>query len=593
MKNLTWLGTAVLLLAQSASAAETTRAWAISEFATPLYSDAPAHVAYANPDAPKGGRIVIGDFGTFDTLNYHVAKGTWPSSIGLLYDSLMEGSADEVDAYYGVIASSVEYPEDMSWAVFELRPEARYHDGSAIVAADFVNSLQAYKEKGRPWIKAIYEELSHAEALDERTLKVYFHTTDSIKPILRAAGLSPLPVAYWQDRDITATSLEPPLSSGPYRIKRVDPGHSIVYERVADYWAKDLPLKAGLHNFDEIQYDYYRDESVMFEAFKSGKLDLRTETSAKRWVTGYKLAQVDDGRIKLEEVATETPKGLYGFYFNMAQAKFESIATREALVRLFDFETLQRTVLFGKFRRVTNYFNGAGYESSGVPEGKELALLEPFREQLPAALFDSPFTLPVTDGSGRDRKQRREALRLLKTAGWSQQDGKMLNAAGEQLSLEVLTAWPDVEKFLSQYLNTLNRLGIDASLRVVESSQWRERARDKDFDTVAVGKPFVVPPGTELKSQYGSESAEQRAGNTSAIVNPVVDALIDAVVASKTHEDIQAAVHALDRVLLWNHYAIPLYFRPSAWLAYWDKFERPERAPRYELGITSTWWASK
>ncbi len=591
MKKTNCLAAAILFIAQGLGAAETTQAWAISEFATPLYADAPSHFPYANPDAPKGGRIVIGDFGTFDTLNFHVAKGDWPSSIGLLYDSLMVGSGDEVDAYYGLIAESVEYPADKSWAIFKLRAEARYHDGSPVVAADFVNSLLAYKEKGRPWIKALYEDLSHSEALDDHTFKVYFSTTDSMKPIMRAADMSPLPVDFWADRDITATTLEAPLTSGPYRVKKVDAGHSIVYERVQDYWAKDLPLQAGLNNFQEIQYDYYRDESVMFEAFKSGKLDLRTESSAKRWVTGYDLPQVQDGRIKIEEVPTETPRGLYGFYFNMSHPKFQSVATREALVRLFDFETLQRTVLFGKFRRLSNYFNGAGYGSSGVPEGRELALLEPFREQLPAALFEQPFSLPRTDGSGRDRVQRREALRLLKSAGWAQKGGKMLNAAGEQLSLEVLTAWPDVEKFLSQYLSSLKRLGIDARLRVVESSQWRERARDKDFDMVAVGKPFVVPPGNELKAQYGSKSATERGGNTTAIVNPIVDALIDAVVASKSHEEILAATHALDRVLLWNHYSIPLYFRPNTWLAYWDQFERPERAPRYELGVTRTWWA--
>lgn len=586
-----WLMAAALLMATGAVYAENTRSWAISEFGVPLYADAPASLPYANPDAPKGGSIVLSDFGTFDTLNFHVAKGDWPSSIGLLYDSLMEGNGNEVDAYYGVIAEGVEYPEDKSWAIFYLRDIAKYHDGSDIVAADFVNTLKAYKEKGRPWIKSLYESLSYAEAVDSKTLKVFFNTVDSMKPIVRAAGMSPLPLSYWQDRDLTSASLEPPLTSGPYRVKRIDPGRAIVYERVEDYWAHDLPLKAGLHNFDEIRYDYYRDETVMFEAFKAGQIDLRTESSAKRWVSEYDFPAVESKRVLLEEVPTEKPRGLYGFYFNMSHEKFQSASTREALLRLFDFETLQRSVLYGKFRRLKSYFNGAGYASQGVPKGRELELLMPFKDQLPEGILDREFTLPMTDGSGRDRVQRRKALQLLQSSGWVQRDGKMLNEKGEQLSLEILTGWPEIEKFTSQYLNTLKRLGIDASLRVVDSSQWRERARNKDFDVVTIGKPFVVPPGSELRSQFGSESAKERAGNTSSVVNPVVDSLIDEIVSSKTEQDIKAAVHALDRVLLWNNYSIPLYYRPTSWLAWWDKFDRPEKTPRYELGATSTWWA--
>ncbi|MEM7376124.1 MAG: extracellular solute-binding protein [Pseudomonadota bacterium] len=577
-------------VAAAPALADTTRTWALSEFAEPLYADAPAHLPYANPEAPKGGRITLGEFGTFDTLNFHVAKGDWPSSISLIYDSLMESNDNEVDAYYGVIAESVEYPADKRYAVFHLREEARYHDGSPIVAADFVYSLQAKKEHGRPWIKSLYEDLSHAEALDDRTLKVHFNTTGSTKPIIRAASMSPLPEDFWASRDITATTLEPPKTSGPYRIKRVDAGRSIVYERVPDYWAAGLPLKAGLHNFGEIQYDFYRDETAMFEAFKAGKIDFRAESSAKRWVSEYDLPQVEDGRVLLDEVAIETPRGLFGFYFNMSNEKFAPLAVREALVRLFDFETLQRTVLYGKFRRLSNYFNGAGYESSGVPVGAELALLEPHRDALPAALFTAPFALPVTDGTGRDRRQKRAALKLFQSAGWTQKGGKLVDVDGTVFSIEIMTAWPEVEKFVSQYLDTLKGLGIDASLRIVDSAQWRERAREKQFDALAVGKPFVVPPGNELKSQYGTASALERGANTSAITNPVIDALIDDVVAARTQDEIFAATHALDRVLLWNHYSIPLYYRPRSWVAWWDRFSRPAMSPRYALGVTSTWW---
>jgi len=586
-----WLLAASLLLASSAVTAENTRNWAISEFGTPLYADAPASLPYANADAPKGGRIVLGDFGSFDTLNFHVAKGEWPSSIGLIYDSLMESTDDELDAYYGVLAESVEYPEDKSWAIFHLRPEARYHDGSSVIAADFVYSLEAKKEHGRPMIKAAYENVLSAEAVDDHTVKFVFASGGSMKPITQVAGLSPLPADFWSTRDITKASLDIPKTSGAYRIKNIDPGRAITYERVKDYWAADLPLKKGLHNFDEIRYDYYRDETVMFEAFKAGKLELRVESSAKRWVKEYDLPQVKEKKIFLEEVPTESPRGMFGLFFNVKKENFQDRRVREALVKLFDFESMQRSVLYGKFKRLNTYFNGAGYSSSGVPEGRELEMLEPFRDQLPAELFEQPFALTVTDGSGRDRRGKRAALQLLKQAGWELKNGKLLNQAGRGLELEIMTGWPDAEKFVSQYLDTLKGLGVDAKIRVVDSAQWRARVNESDFDVLVSAFNFFVPPGNELKSFYHSSFANEPAGNNTGINDPAVDAMIEAAVAATTLEEQQSAMHALDRVMLWQHYSIPLYYRSNSWVAYWDRFGRPERAPRYKLGVTSTWWA--
>lgn len=586
-----WLIAAALLIATGSAYAENTRSWAISEFGEPLYADAPASLPYANPDAPKGGRIVLGDFGSFDTLNFHVAKGEWPSSIGLVYDSLMESTDDELDAYYGVLAESVEYPNDMTWAIFHLRPEAKYHDGSPVVAADYVYSLDAKKEHGRPMIKAAYENVVSAEAINDHTVKFVFASGGSMKPITQVAGLSPLPVDFWSTRDITKASLEVPKTTGAYRIKNIDPQRSITYERVKDYWAADLPLKKGLYNFDEIRYDYYRDETVMFEAFKAGKLELRVESSAKRWVKEYDLPQVEDKRILLEEVPTESPRGMSGLFFNVKKSKFQDRRVREALVLLYDFETMQRSVLYGKFHRLQTYFNGGGYSSSGLPDGRELELLAPFKSDLPEELFTEAFALPVTDGSGRDRRAKRAALRLFKQAGWNLKDGKMQNAAGETLSLEIMTGWPEVEKFVSQYLDSLEGLGIEAQIRVVDSAQWRARVNESDFDVLSSFYNFFVPPGNELKSFYHSSFASERAGNNTGIIDPAVDAMIEAAVAATTLDEQKAAMHALDRVMLWQHYSIPLYYRKSSWVARWDRFGRPERAPRYKLGVTSTWWA--
>ncbi len=587
-----FLTTSVLML--SSANADTvegvTKTWSFSEFATPLYAGAPASLPYANANAPKGGRITLAEIGGFDTMNFHVAKGDWPSSIGILYDSLMMGTSDEIDAYYGELAESVEYPEDYSWAIFNLRKEARYHDGTPVTAKDFVYSLEAKKEHGRTMIKTAYERVEKAEALDDYRVKFYFTSRNTKKPLVQLAGLSPLPVSFWKDRDITKSTLEVPLTSGPYRIKKMEPGRFIIYERDENYWGKDLPLKKGLYNFDQIQYDYYQDETVMFEAFKAGKIDIRAEGDAKRWVTGYELESVKDGEMILAEIPTETPRGLRGFFFNSKREKFSDSRVRQGVSYLFDFEAIQRTVLYGKFSRAKNYFNGAGYSSSGLPEGEELALLESYRDQLPSEVFSKEFNMPVTDGSGRDRKVKRQALKLLKAAGWNLKSGKMIDSNGRQLSLEIITASPDSERYTAPYIDRLKGVGIDATFRVVDSAQWRERARKGDFDLLTAGTTFYPPPGGELKSYFHSSTIGTGSGNSWGVDHPAVDFLVEQVIDATKPAAHYAAMHALDRVLLANHYAVPLYYRANSWVAYWDVFGRPEVSPKYAIGITSTWW---
>lgn len=569
-----------------------TKKWAIAEFGEPLYAEGIEHFPYANPDAPKGGRVVLSDFGSFDTLNFYVQKGEWPSSIGVVYDDLMTSSADEIDGLYGLIAETVEYPDDRSWAIFNLREEAVYHDGKPIIAQDFVFALDTIKEHGRAFIKSFYEDIEKAEALSDKRLKFTFRTTDTMKPITIAAGMSPLPVHYWEGKDVTASTLEPPQSSGPYRVKALDPGRSITYERVKDYWAKDLPIKRGLNNIDELRYEYYRDLTVEFEAFKAGEVDFRSENSAKRWMTEYEdVKPVRDGRIIRDEIPNRSPRGMGGYFFNLKRDKFSDVRVREAIMSLYDFEAIQRTLLYGQYKRIASYFPNSDYGASGEPTAAEKAILEPFADQLPEGTLDKAFVPPKTDGSGRDRKSLRRALGLFKAAGWELTDGKLVSAAtGEQMQVELMTAYPESQRLALPYVESLKKAGIDASIRLVDTSQWRTRIYDYDFDLWIGGLNFFPPPGTELRSFFGSESADIRGGNSGGIKNPVVDAIIEQIVAARDLETLQNNTRALDRVLLWNHYAVPSYYKDEAWIAYWDRFGFPERRPIYSVGFPGTWW---
>lgn len=585
---------AVTLLATTLLHADgVVKKWAIAEFGEPLYADGIEHLPYANPVAPKGGKIVLSAFGAYDTLNFYVQKGEWPSSIGVVYDNLMTGSGDEIDGLYGLIAATVEYPADKSWAIFKLREQAVYHDGKPIIAADFVHALETIKHHGRPFIQSFYADVAGAEALDDNRVKFSFDTVNSMKPITIVAGLSPLPVHYWQHKDVTASTLTPPLSSGPYKIKSLKPGRSITYERVKDYWAAELPIKRGLNNIDEIRYEYYRDLTVEFEAFKAGQIDFRSESSAKRWVTEYGIRQIQTGAMLKQEVPNNKPRGMGGYFFNLKRDKFKDIKVRQALMTLYDFEAIQRTLLFGQYKRISSYFPNSDYGATGAPSAAEIAILKPFAEQLPAGALAQPFVLPETDGSGRDRSHKRHALDLFKQAGWQLKGGKLLSSSGQQFQLELMTAYPESQRLALPFIAALKKSGIDATIRLVDPSQWRVRIHDSDFDLWVGSLNFFPPPGTELRSFFGAESADIRGGNSGGIKNPVVDALIEQIIVAKDIATLQATTRALDRVLLWNHYVIPYYYNDATWIAYWNRFGKPERMPIYSLGFPGAWWLDK
>lgn len=588
-----------LALCATAHAGETQKRWAISEFGEPLFDTSMVHWPYATPDAPKGGRVTFAEVDNFDTLNYYVLKGRWPLTIGLTTDSLMTKSGlrgtvqdygEEFESRYGLIAESVEYPEDISWAVFTIHPEARYHDGEPIVAGDFVFALETIKAHARPFIKAAYDQVARAEALNPRQVKFHFTTTGSMKPLMVAADASPLPEHYWRARDITRATLEPPLASGPYRIASVDGGRQIVYERVEDYWARDLPVARGLYHLDEIVVDYYKDATAAFEAFKAGKVDFRDEFSVKRWEQEYDFPLIKTGEIQRQARASKLPSGMMGYFFNLERPAFRDRRVREAVATLYDFETTQRSLLSGHFSRIKSYFTNTEYASQGLPAGRELEILDGLRDQVPPEVFERVFEPHVSDGSGRDRRGKRKALRLLKAAGWEQRDGEMRNAAGEQLSIQLMTARAERVRLAGPFLDALRSLGIDAGIRLIDAAQWQSSIQQKAFDLWVGGYYFYPPPDQLLYSYFHSRTADTPGGNSSGIRNPAVDQLIEQIVNARDKPTLLANARALDRVMLWNHYAVPTYFRDREFIAWRNRFGRPDTPPTLSVGWLSTWW---
>jgi len=562
----------------------------MAEFGEPLLKDGFDHLPYVNPDAPRGGKIVLGSFGSFDSFNTIIVKGEFPGSIGLIYDPLMTGSGDEIMSAYALVAETVEYPKDKSWIIFNLRSEARYSDGVPITAHDYCYGFDALKEHGRPLVRAFYEDIAACEALSDHRLKYTVKTKDSMKPLMAVAGFSPTPKHFWEEHGIDKTTLAIPPSSGAYEIVNVDPGRSITFRRVEDYWGEDLPINKGTNNFDEIRYEYYKDQTVMFEAFKAGEIDFRTEGSVKRWVTEYDFDAVDNGDVVKETFTDETPRGLYAFFFNLRRPQFEDIRVREAVNYLYDFETVQKTLLYGEYERVESYFPNSEYGASGSPTAEEIAVLKPFEADIRPEVLSEAFDLPETDGSGRIRGNLRKALALFKEAGYGLENNKLVKD-GKQLGFEIVTASPETERLATPFIKNLKRAGIDASLRIMDVAQWRSRIEQKDFDMYAAGNNFFPPPGTELRIYFGSEvEGDPGRGNRMGYSDPVADALIDQIIAAKDLETLQATNRALDRVLLWNHSVIPLYYKDETWLAYWNKFGRPERHPKYSTGFPTNWW---
>lgn len=562
------------------------------------YADGFKKFDYVNPDAPKDGEVVIAAIGGFDSFNGFVVTGQPPAGLGFIYDTLMTGSMDEAGSEYGLIAESLSYPDDYSSVTYKLRPQARFADGQPITAEDVIWTFETLKTN-HPFYGAYYANVVKAEALDAHTVKFSFSEKNN-RELPQIVGQLPiLPKHYWTDkdakgrpRDISKTTLEVPLGNGAYRIKTFTPGRSITYERDENYWAKDLPVNMGANNFQTLRYEYFKDPTIAFEAFKAHQVDFWRETSAKNWATAYDIPPVKDGRITKEELSTKNNEGMQAFAFNLRRAKFADPRVREAFDWAFDFGWMNKNIFYGAYMRSDSYFANSELASTSVPGGLELSILEPFKDQLPPALFTQAYVTPTTDGSGTNRGNLRKAIALMKEAGWSVKDGILTNdKTGEPFTVEFMLDNPAFERVVAPYIQSLKRIGIQATLRTIDTAQYQNRLDKRDFDMVVASFGQSMSPGNEQRGFWGCAAAkEDGSRNVMGICDPVVEKLIDRVIYATSREELVAATHALDRVLLWHHYLVPNWYSPYERVAYWSGIARPAKTPDYSIGFPSIWW---
>lgn len=553
-----------------------------------------AHLDYVDPNAPRGGEVRLAAMGTaFDSFNPFVVKGNAADGIARIYDTLLEGTADEPFSEYGLLAESVTTPADRSWVVFRLRPEARFHDGRPVTADDVIFSFESLRDKGSPFYRAYYGNVARVERLGEREVRFTFKPGENRELPLILGQLPVLPKHFYgPDRPFERATLDIPLGSGPYRLDSFEPGRRVSYRRVADYWGRDLPINRGRHNFDVIHHDYYRDDTVAIEAFKGGAFDFRLENSAKHWATAYDIPAVRDGRLRKEEIANSRPSGMQGFVFNTRRPLFADRRVRAALAWAFDFEWSNKTLFYGQYRRSRSFFENSDLAATGLPGPDELALLEPHRAALPPEVFTTEYRPPATDGSGNLRENLRRAVNLLAEAGWKidPKTRRLTGPEGREMRFEILLVMPLFERVVLPFKQNLERLGIAVDVRTVDSAQYESRIEDFDFDVVVGGFPQSLSPGNEQRSYWGSAFAEQPGSyNLMGIRDPVVDALIEKIIAAPDRASLVTATRALDRVLQWGHWVIPHWHVPFDRVVFWDRFGRPAVTP--PLGFRfDAWW---
>ena len=555
----------------------------------PKYTTTFPYFDYVNPTAPKGGTLRLAVDGTFDSFNSFIPKGNAASTGSV--ETLLVNSADEPFTAYGLVAKTMEWPADRSWVIFNLRPEARWHDGTPITADDVVWSFETLVEKGMPFYRYYYSAIDSAEALNTHRVRFNFKESGNQELPLITGQLPVLPKHYWASRDFSATTLDPPLGSGPYRIQKFEAGRYIVQERVTDYWGANLPVRRGMNNFDIIRTEYFRDATPIRLALKAGDIDFRLENQSKAWADDYNVAVVDKGLLNKEMVPHRQPTGMQAFVMNTRRTLFQDPRVRQALGYAFDFEWSNRTLFNGQYTRTTSYFSNSELASSGLPEGSELALLEHYRGRIPDTVFNQAFRIPVTDGSGRPRENLRKATALLKSAGWSVRDLKLINeATGVPFRFEVLLSSKAFERIVLPYTQNLKLLGIEAKIRLVDRTQYMERYRQKDFDMLVAVWGQSETPGNEQREYWGSDAADSVGSrNLAGIKDPVVDELIELLVKSDSREQLNVRTRALDRVLLWGHYVVPHWHIRADRVLYWDKFSRPATPVRSGV-MRSRWW---
>ncbi len=562
---------------------------ALSVHGEPKYPAGFTHFDYVNPNAPKGGTLRAHVIGTYDNFNRFAQRGDPAASSSSFYDTLMTQSEDEIDVYYGLVAQKVEYPEDYSWIIFHIDPRARFQDGTPITAADVVYSYNKFLAEGVPQFKLSYAGVQKVEALDSRRVKFTLKEGDRAL-MVSLAGLTILPKQFWQNRNLAEPLIQIPMGSGAYTVKDYKMGEYVLYERRSDYWAKDLPALKGQLNFDFVRYDYYRDETVAFEAFKAGEYDLYQENIAKNWATLYTGKNFDEGYITKQEIPHQIPLPMQAFTFNIQRPMFADRRVREALGYALDFEWMNKNLFYGQYTRVRSYFANTEYEAKGLPGPDELKILEPIRDKVPAEVFTTEYDPPVTDGSGNIRNQIRTALRLFKSAGWEIRNQKLVNVkTGKPMEFELMIYSPSMQRIALPIQKNLERMGVTMNIRMVDTSQYLNRAHDRDFDLIDWGYSANPYPSIDLRIVWRSNFLDSTY-NMAGVQDPAVDYLIDGIIANQDNEKaLLSWGRALDRVLTWNFYVMPMWNLSKFRIAYWNKFDRPAIRPKYSLGIDS-WW---
>ncbi|WP_245986624.1 extracellular solute-binding protein [Azospirillum thermophilum] len=577
---------------QAGSAAAETTSHALSLNGTPKYGPDFTHLDYANPDAPKGGEVRMMAFGSFDNLNPFILRGQAAAGSGLVFQTLTSATGDEPVTEYGLVAESITVADDRSWVAFTLRPQARFNDGKPITPEDVIWSFETLREKGHPIYRTYYADVTKAEKTGDRTVRFSFRSTDNAELPVIMGQLPVLPRHVFEARDFGSTTLQPLVGSGPYKVVNVQPGRSITYERVKDWWAKDLPINRGRYNFDRLRFDYYRDLEVAFEAFKAGAYDFRLENSSKNWVTGYDVPAVREGHIVKEELPHQDPQGMQAFVFNIRRPIFQDRKVREAINYLFDYEWTRTNLSYGLYKRTKSYFANTELASTGLPGPAELKILEPYRGRIPEEVFTKPYEPPSTDGSGNIRQNLRTALGLFKEAGWELKNNKLVDARTSQpMRFEILLVQADMERIVQPFVRNLERAGIEASIRVVDSAQYQNRTDQFDYDMIISRFPQSLSPGNEQRDFWNSKRADLPGSqNAIGIKDPVVDELVEKLIQAHDRETLIATTRALDRVLLWNWYVIPHWHDSVYRVAYWNRFGHPAVAPKYGLGFPESWW---
>lgn len=570
---------------------EVVRTHALSLLAPPgLPRDFP-HWPWADPAATKGGEVVLARLGAFDSFNPFILRGTPDLGILLSYDTLMASNPDEATAEYGHLAETVELPADRKGVSFELRETARWHDGRPVTAEDVIFTFNALRTQGRPFYRAYWADVTEVVAESPRRVTFRFRDAGNRELAHILGDLQVLPKHWWEGRDFARPTMDVPLGSGPYRLERFEPNRSTVYRRVEDYWARDLPTRRGLNNFDTIRYEYFRDTTVAFEAFKAGQTDFRTENIARDWATGYDFPAARRGLVKREEIPHGIPTGMQCFAVNLRRPLFQDARVRRALIEVFDFEWMNANLFYGAYTRTASYFSNSDFAASGLPEGREKAVLEGFRGRIPDAVFTEEYRLPVTDGSGNNREGLRRALGLLRQAGWTVRDRRLVNAQGQPFEFEILLQSATFERMALPYVQWLGRLGIGARVRTVDPAQYQVRMDAFDYDMTVELMSQSFSPGNEQRDYWSSAKARENGSrNTPGIADPAIDELVELVISAPDYDELVARTRALDRVLLHHNFVIPHYHSRTFRIAYWDKFGRPERNPRYGLGFPSAWW---